>query len=171
MMKRIFSFVILAAVIASCGNSGKKEASAKTGDTSGAVKVEFASLVKNPDEYVGKSIIVEGKVVHVCMETGKKLFIVGENPDISLYIAAGENISKFPMELLGTNVTVEGVITKVGGPALAANESKEGTMKDMKCVGDSATMGGPACETEKNLAGQSSLANIVMEYKSHTVKN
>jgi hypothetical protein len=170
MIRRIFSVVLFAAIMASCGNSGKKEATSKAGETAGAVKVEFASLVKNPDEYVGKNIIVEGKVVHVCMETGKKLFIVGENPDISLYIAAGENISKFPMELLGTNVSVEGVITKVGGTTLAANEPKEGNMKDMKCAGDSATMGGVACETEKSLAGQSSLANIVMQYKSHNVK-
>ena len=37
-----------------------------------ATKVEFASLIENPDNYVGKNIIVEGKVVHVCTETGKE---------------------------------------------------------------------------------------------------
>ena len=41
-------------------------------------RVEFASLIANPENYVGKNIIVEGKVVHVCTETGKKMFIVGE---------------------------------------------------------------------------------------------
>ena len=89
------------------------------------VKVEFASLVENPDSYVGKNIVVEGKVVHVCTESGKKLFIVGENPDISLFIAAGENMPKFPLELLGSQVIVEGTITKVGGtPAMAAGEKQ-----------------------------------------------
>ena len=38
----------------------------------------------------------------------KKMFIVGENPDVRLFIAAGENMPKFPMELLGSEVIVEG---------------------------------------------------------------
>ncbi len=172
MIRRIFSFVIIAAVLSSCGNAGNKDVSAKADGSAAAVKVEFASLVQSPDNYVGKNIIVEGKVIHVCMETGKKLFIVGENPDISLYIAAGENISKFPMELMGKNVVVEGVITKVGGieTAAVAGEPK-GEMKGMACCADSSKTKMMAnCETEKALANQASLANIVMEYKSHTVK-
>lgn len=170
MIRRIFSFVIIAAVLSSCGNAGKKDVSAKADGLAAPVKVEFASLVQNPDSFVGKSITVEGKVIHVCMETGKKLFIVGENPDISLYIAAGENISKFPMELMGKNVVVEGVITKVGGTEPAAPEGN-GEMKGMACCADSSKTKMMAnCETEKALAGQASLANIVMEYKSHTVK-
>ncbi len=171
MIRRIFSFVIIAAVLSSCGNAGKKDVSAKSESSAAAVKVEFASLVQSPDNYVGKNIIVEGKVIHVCMETGKKLFIVGNNPDISLYIAAGENISKFPMELMGKNVVVEGVITKVGGTEPAMTEAT-GDMKGMACCADSSKTKMMAnCETEKARANQASLANIVMEYKSHTVKN
>ena len=170
MIRRIFSFVIIAVILSSCGNAGKKDVSAKADGSAAAVKVEFASLVQNPVSFVGKNIIVEGKVIHVCMETGKKLFIVGENPDISLYIAAGENISKFPMELMGKNVVVEGVITKVGGTEPIAPEGN-GEMKGMACCADSSKTKMMAnCETEKALAGQASLANIVMEYKSHTVK-
>jgi len=170
MIRRIFSFVIIAAVLSSCGNAGKKDVSAKADGLAAPVKVEFASLAQSPDNYIGKNIIVEGKVIHVCMETGKKLFIVGENPDISLYIAAGENISKFPMELMGKNVVVEGVITKAGGTEPVAAEAN-GEMKGMACCADSSKTKMMAnCETEKALAGQASLANIVMEYKSHTVK-
>ncbi len=36
--------------------------------------MEFASLIENPGSYIGKTISVEGKVVHVCEITG--LFIV-----------------------------------------------------------------------------------------------
>jgi len=165
MIRRLLSFVIIPAIFISCGNMGKKEASVKTGEVKTGVKVEFASLIENPDNYVGKNILVEGKVVHVCTETGKKMFIVGENPDIRLYIAAGENISKFPMELLGSEVVVEGTITKVGGIALAAGEKP---MKGMNSMAK--PMAGDSCETETALAGQSSLANVIMEYKSHIVK-
>lgn len=167
MIRRIFSFVIIAAVISSCSNTGKKEASSKVEDSSKAVKVEFASLIENPDSYIGKNIIVEGKVIHVCTETGKKLFIVGENPDISLYIAAGENMSKFPMELLGSNVVVEGVIAKAGSsPEMAASEKPAPMMAE----GVAKPMGADTCVTEKALAKQASLSNIKMDYISHTVK-
>lgn len=167
MVKRFISLVAIAALVLSCNNTGKKTASTETTMSATPVKVEFAALVKNPDEFVGKNIIVEGKVVHVCKETGKKLFIVGENPDISLYIQAGENISKFPMELLGSTVSVEGIITKTGAAELAANEAS----KDAKTVTDpSKPMSAEACETEKARESQPSLSNIVMEYKSHSVK-
>lgn len=171
MIKRIFSFVIIAAVISSCGNAGKKEVSSKTEGSENAVKVEFASLVENPDNYVGKNIIVEGKVVHVCTQSGKKLFIVGKNPDISLFIAAGENMPKFPMELLGSEVVVEGLITKAGGITMAANETQAKSVEvTQQTEGAVKTMSGDSCETETKLAAQPSLANIVMEYKSHSVK-
>jgi hypothetical protein len=168
MIRRIISFVTISAMLVSCGSTGKKDISSKSEGTEKGVKVEFASLIANPDDYVGKNIVMEGKVVHVCTETGKKMFIVGENPDIRLYVAAGENISKFPMDLLGSEVIVEGVITRVGGTVMASNEPSpkemgatainEGEMKKMNC------------ETETALAAQPSLANIRMEYKSHTVK-
>jgi hypothetical protein len=166
MIKRIISFVIIAVVISSCGNTGKKDVSSKAVDSAEAVKVEFTSLIENPGNYIGKNIIVEGKVIHVCTVSGKKLFIVGENPDVSLFITAGDNMPKFPMELLGSTVVVEGLITKAGGsPEIAAGEKqpimKEGTTKPIS---------GDSCVTEKAIAAQASLSDIIMEYKSHIVK-
>jgi len=161
MIKRIFSFVLIAALISSCGNTGKKEVAGN------ATKVEFAALVENPDSFVGKNIIVEGKVVHVCTESGKKLFIVGENPDVRLFISAGENMPKFPLDLLGSEVTVEGTITKTGGaPEMGAGENHAAMMAE----GGAKPMAADTCETETALAKQSTLANIVMDYKSHSVK-
>jgi len=161
MIRRFFSFVVIAALLASCGNTGKKEVSENS------TKVEFSALVENPDNYVGKNIVVEGKVVHVCTESGKKLFIVGENPDVRLYIAAGENMPKFPLDLLGSEVTVEGTITKAGGaPEMAEGEKHAQMMAESVAK----PMAADTCETETALAKQSSLANIIMDYKSHTVK-
>ncbi len=171
MIRRLFSLVIIIALISSCANSGKKDVTSKTDATEKSVRVEFAELIANPENYVGKNIIVEGKVVHVCTETGKKMFMVGENPDVRLYVAAGENISKFPMELLGSEIAVEGLITKVGETVPAATEMEGKAMDPMKPgEGDAKTMGSDSCETETALKGQTSMANIVMQYKSHTVK-
>ena len=170
MIRRLFSFVAIIALISSCANSGKKDVSSKTDGTEKSVRVEFAELIANPDNYVGKNIIVEGKVVHVCTETGKKLFVVGENPDVRLYVAAGENIAKFPMELLGSEIAVEGLITKVGETVPSAPEKEGKAMESKSGEGVAKTMGSDSCETETALRSQTSMANIVMQYKSHTVK-
>ena len=170
MIKRIFSFVIIAAFISSCGNTGNKEVSSKSDGSTESMKVEFASLIENPDNYINKNIIVEGKVVHVCTMSGKKLFIVGENPDVRLFIAAGENMPKFPMELLGSEVVVEGLITKAGGPEMTAGESHANSAEVMHPVEATGKTTTDSCETETALAAQPALANIIMEYKSHTVK-
>jgi starvation-inducible outer membrane lipoprotein len=162
MKKQIILFVLFSFILASCGNSGKKNVTSKTENTVSGEKVEFAALVANPDNYVGKNISVDGKVVHVCTETGKKMFIVGDNPDVRLFVAAGENISKFPMELLGSEITVEGTITKVQAQpeGIKEKDMKEGEMK----------MGKDSCSTETALAAQTSMSDIRMMYKSHIVR-
>jgi hypothetical protein len=167
MIKRFLALCFAAAVISSCGNTGTKETSAKTETKAAAEKVEFASLIANPDNYLGKNIVVEGKVVHVCMETGKKLFIVGENPDVRLYIQAGEDMPKFPMELMGSTVVVEGKLTKPIAAAMTSEHKGMAMEGEKKAEGAEKTA---ACETETALAGQSALASVVMEYTSHTVK-
>lgn len=165
MIKRILSFLLFTILISSCGNTGKKEASSKSENSANATRVEFASLIENPGNYINKNIIVEGKVVHVCTHSGKKMFIVGDNPDVRLFIAAGENMPKFPMELLGSKIAVEGLITRVAGAEIAVNEPKS------EASGDVEKKANPDnCETEEAVAAQSSLADIVMEYKSHTLK-
>jgi hypothetical protein len=174
MIKRIFPIAVIAAMLfSSCGNKSGKEVSEK------AVNVQFAALVENPANYIDKNIVVEGKVVHVCKETGKKLFIVGENPDIRLFISAGENTPKFPMELLGSNISVEGRIERVVTADKPAETAMVASMEtaaccdsakkaQMACGTDSAKTGAE-CETETALAKQTVLADLMMVYNKHTL--
>jgi hypothetical protein len=163
MIKRIFLFSIITLIISSCGNTGKKEVSSKADGSSEAVKVEFASLISDPSAYIGKNISVEGKVVHVCTMSGKKLFITGENPDVRLYVQAGEEMPKFPMELLGSEVVVEGTITQVA----AAGMTGEGGLHSDE--GAAKVPGADTCETEAALAKQTVLADLMMIYNKHEV--
>jgi hypothetical protein len=175
MIRRIFLFSIIALIISSCGNTGKKEVSSKAEGSSEAVKVEFASLISDPSAYVGKNISVEGKVVHVCTHSGKKLFITGENPDVRLYVQAGEEMPKFPMELLGSEVVVEGKITQLA----AAGMAMEGGMHSGEGLhagegmssgeGVAKVAGADTCETAKAMAAQPVLADLMMIYNKHTV--
>jgi len=165
MIKRIIPFVIAALLLSSCGNKSGKEVSS----ADKAVKVEFASLVSNPADYIDKNIVVEGKVVHVCRETGKKLFIVGENPDVRLYVQAGEEMPKFPMELLGSEIVVEGTLTQPVAAAMAEGEGMAQGEGMMKGEGMAKTAGADTCETAKALASQPVLSDLMMIYNKHSV--
>lgn len=162
MIKKIFSLLFIVLLVSSCGNTGKKEVSSNAGTTDDAVKVEFASLVDNPSVYVGKKISVEGKVVHVCTHSGKKLFITGENPDVMLYVQAGEEMPKFPMELLGSEVVVEGTLTQVAATSMPEGEG-------MQKSAMSETPGADTCETAIALSSQVALADLMMVYNKHSV--
>lgn len=166
MIRKLLSLLVLAAFMVSCNNA-KNESASKSEAASDAVKVEFTSLIEKPGDYMGKNISVEGKVVHVCTHSGKKLFIVGENPDVRLYIQAGENMPKFPMDLLGSTVVVEGKLTKVGGTTVEEGAAHAGGEMAMAHEG---TMSADTCETSTALAAQVALADVMMDYKSHVVK-
>jgi len=170
MIRKILLLSAIALLVMSCGNNARKDVS-QTGSEPGTVKVEFASLISDPSGYVGKNISVEGKVVHVCTHSGKKLFITGENPDVRLYIQAGEEMPKFPMELLGSEIVVEGTLTQPVAAAtarggMAGMHEGEG----MKAAeGVAAAVGADTCETAKALSSQVALADLMMIYNKHTV--
>lgn len=164
MIKKLFALSVIALILISCGTGGNNKA-AQNNQDQGAVKVEFTSLIANPSEYVGKDISVEGKVVHVCMHSGKKLFITGDNPDVRLYIQAGEEMPKFPTELLGSEVIVEGRLTQPSAGAGETHEAK-GTLIAAPMHTEA---GADTCETEKALASQTALADLMMVYAKHTV--
>jgi len=165
MIRKLFPFVIAALLISSCGNKSGKETSSANEK---AVQVEFASLIASPADYVDKNIEVKGKVVHVCTKSGKKMFVVGDNPDVMLFVSAGENISKFPMELLGSTITVEGRITRVVTADKPAEEKMVASLETAASV-DSTAKATPECETEAALAQQTSLSDLMMIYDKHTL--
>lgn len=163
MIRKAFLLLFAAALLASCGNAGKKVTATQTDDQAGAVKVEFASLIENPENYIGKEISVEGKVVHVCMHSGKKLFITGENPDIRLYVQAGEDMPKFPTELLGSEIVVEGTLTKAQAEGMGSGQGAHAEGEEHIATSDE------ECETEQALAAQPVLAELMMVYNKHTL--
>ncbi|HUS87142.1 MAG TPA: hypothetical protein VMW76_07880 [Bacteroidales bacterium] len=169
MIKRLLSIVVVTTVLTACGNSGSNQAKSSDATDSGAtVRVEFASLIKTPDDFLNKEISIEGKVVHVCQHTGKKMFIVGSDPDIRLFISAGEEVPLFEQELLGSEIVVEGFLTKAeaGEMQMGMGEAKG----EHEGVAEGGEMSGEACETEAAVEAQPVLADFVLQYRSHKVK-
>jgi hypothetical protein len=74
-------------------------------------------LVITPEKFqemavnnVGKEVEIQGLVVHVCKHGGKKLFIVGEDPEKRVKITTSDKVSVFEPELEGSTIWVKGII-------------------------------------------------------------
>ena len=110
-MKKVLFVTVLSFVLFSCGNNAQK-ADNPVETKKEAAKLTISELLENPDKYIDQKIIVSGTVDHVCKNGGKKMLILGINPDNRLKITTGENISVFEVDLEGSDVTVEGTFTE-----------------------------------------------------------
>ncbi len=73
-------------------------------------KVTVDELASGLFEYDGSLVEVEGVCVHVCSHSGKKMFLVGDDPENRFLIFADEGIAGFPKELEGSKVSVIGLL-------------------------------------------------------------
>jgi len=71
---------------------------------------ELDNLLVVADQQVDNTITVTGYVTHVCKHSGKKCFIVGESQKTTLRVEAGGEIETFPAELIGSKLSVTGVL-------------------------------------------------------------
>jgi len=78
-----------------------------------ALIVSVDSVQKNPEKYFDKTIVLQGRVVHTCKVTGKKMFVAGSDEQNLIRINAGDNISKFDESLQGEIVMAKGVLTPI----------------------------------------------------------
>ncbi len=105
MIKKLFAMSVIAMFLAACGSNVKS--------TSEVVKVTVNDFTTNPDLYADKEIEITGTATHVCKEGGKRLFIIGTDPEQRVKIETGEKLSSFPVELEGSDVVVTGVVNKL----------------------------------------------------------
>jgi RecJ-like exonuclease len=101
-MKRIYLLMMVAFVFA-CGTWEKPE-------TTEAVEVGVKTLADQAEEYVGKTVELTGTVVHVCRHGGKRLFMIGDEPQPRFKVTAGPEVGSFDLELEGSKVKVTGVV-------------------------------------------------------------
>ena len=106
-MKRFFLiFIAFIIILVSCDK--KAENSEIKKEVSNNVSLQV--LNSGNYEYKSGEVEVEGLCVHVCSHSGKKMFIVGDNPDDKLQIFTGDNMSVFPKDLEGSKLKVVGVL-------------------------------------------------------------
>ncbi|HKL07592.1 MAG TPA: hypothetical protein VJ896_02385 [Bacteroidales bacterium] len=111
MMKKVWGLSIIALVLFSCGTKQQKENQETTTDELTVISVD--KVLSNTKDYVEKELVVEGLVNHVCSHSGKRMFILGENPDKTLRITPNEKIGVFEKRLEGNTVRIKGVLKEL----------------------------------------------------------
>ncbi|MEE4271863.1 MAG: hypothetical protein V2I67_09315 [Thermoanaerobaculales bacterium] len=117
-MKQSMLIALPVLVLAACGGAPIDEPAAEGTVVEEAVAeapaepqvVELAALVGSTAAYVDQVVTVTGTVDHVCKHGGKRLFIMGEDPEMRFKVTAGEAIGAFERELEGSDITVTGIV-------------------------------------------------------------
>jgi len=75
--------------------------------------VSVDSVQKNPEKYFDRVIALQGRVIHTCKVSGKKMFLAGSDEQNLIRVNAGDNISRFDESLQGEIVIAKGVLTPI----------------------------------------------------------
>ena len=87
--------------------------------------VKVAELIAHADQYVGKTVRVEGVVTDVCARAGCWMVIKGDGASQTIRIKVDDGVMVFPKSAKGKQAIAEGVFTKIEmTPDEARSEAK-----------------------------------------------
>lgn len=156
MKNTLIACISILFVIAACTNNPAGN-EIKDASVPEAVKTTPSDLLKSPEKYAGKTVLVEGLVTHVCRHGGQKLFITEKDSDKKIRITTGNNISEFDVALEGSEIEVQGVFRQqVIDEAYISELEKEAKLHEEKSgEAESFTSeGGDGMENAANLRAQ-----------------
>jgi len=139
-MRQFFVLAAFAFAFAFFSCSGNRHA-----DASASI-FELDNLLAVADQQVGDTITVAGFVTHVCKHSGKKCFIVGESQKTTLRVEAGGEIETFPAELIGSKLSITGVLKE----QRVSQEIIDGMENDVLAIQKEGKASEEACAAELN---------------------
>jgi hypothetical protein len=138
MFKKLGLIVLLSLVAVYCGGGetakdNVSETVDETVETAAApATVSIDNFEAEAEKLVDKLVTVEGTVGHVCRHGGKRMFLLGENPDNNLKVLTGADISAFDVALEGSDVIVEGFVRESRVDEAYLDELEKKTLENMK---------------------------------------
>lgn len=138
MFKKLSLIVLLSLVAMYCGGgeTAKENVSDSVGETvetaAAPVAVSIDTFETDAEKLVDKLVTVEGTVSHVCRHSGKRMFLLGQNPDNNLKVLTGADISVFDVALEGSDVIVNGYVRESRVDEAYLDELEKKTLENMK---------------------------------------
>ncbi len=138
MLKKLSLILFLALVAVYCGGgeTAQETPQETKGETIEAaiapVAVSIANFEAEAGNLVDKLVTVEGTVSHICRHGGKRMFLIGENPDDNLKVLAGTAITAFDVALEGSDVIVNGYVRESRVDEAYLDELEKKTLENIK---------------------------------------
>jgi len=124
-MKKVTILAVLSIIMFSAGALfAQSDMQVKQADNSASIVISPEKFQDFAEANVGKEVEIQGMVVHVCRHGGKKMFIIGEDPEMRVKITASDKVNEFKPELEGSTVTVKGIIEPIAEEAVPEEEKK-----------------------------------------------
>lgn len=120
-------------------------------------KTNISEILSQPDQFVGKKVLVEGLIVNVCEKRGCWMEIASDKEFESIRIKVEDGVIVFPMEAKGETAVVEGEVYSFNveeEAAACSDKAKEACSDDkMKEMSDEAksTETKSCCSKEKTV--------------------
>ncbi len=102
----------------------------------------LAALLAHPDDYVGKTVQVQGKIVEVCQEMGCWLDLTNDAGQ-KLHVKVNDGEIVFPKDSPGKSVIAEGKLIKIDLTKEQAIERAREEAQEKGASFDPATVKGP----------------------------
>jgi hypothetical protein len=113
-MKQILLFAVVLICMTACSNKGtdNAEQTAKEAKTyANETKVyKLDDLLKVAEDQLNQTVTVRGFVTHTCKHSGKRCFIAGDDPKVTMRVEAKGEIGGFNRELTGSELAITGIL-------------------------------------------------------------
>lgn len=106
-------------------------------------KTDISRILSAPEEFVGKTVLVEGEVLEVCQMAGCWMELKSDAKDQKIKIKVKDGDIVFPVEAKGKNAVVEGTVYKIELTKEEAVEYFEHVAAEQGTEFDPATVTGP----------------------------
>jgi len=106
-------------------------------------KTSISKILSKPDEFVGKTVLVEGEILDVCAMAGcwMELKSDSENQKVKIKVKDGDIV--FPLEAKGKSALVEGIVYKIDLTKEEAVEYYEHVADEQGTEFDASAVTGP----------------------------
>ena len=94
-------------------------------------KTKISNILKNPAEFEGKRVLVEGTVIGVCEKRGCWIKLAGDKDYESIRVKVNDGEIVFPLEAKGKKALVEGIVYSF--VTKAKHVHKEGEKHENEC--------------------------------------
>lgn len=72
-----------------------------------------SAILDNPDDYLGKTVKIEGLIVEVCSKRGCWIYVAGDRPHEKIQVKVTDGEIVFPIAATGRLGLIEGIVDEV----------------------------------------------------------